>query len=166
MEPKEIIKKLRERLEGLDNPELDNMMDHVKEYLDVGKYLPTTINFERPKTIRQAQKALKRIEKHLDIVVPLHHDAKRVLQIIASVEFQLLGVLVRSNYVSKNASGPIQKNAIAAQLPKLGSVKSRWEALDKICTQAQQRLASARESLKLQAKLDDNLRWAQDRQPS
>lgn len=166
MEIKQLLKKSQEKLDGLDNPELDNMMDQVRGFLDVGKYLPTTINFERPKTIRQAQKALKEIEKHLDVIVPLHHDAKRVLQIIFSVEYQILGVLVRSKDVPKNASGPVQKNVLAAHLPKLGHVKSRWEALDRICTQAQQRLASARESLKLQAKLDDNLRWAQDRQPS
>lgn len=166
MELQELIQKCKDRLTELDDPELDHYMDDIKGYLVVGNLLPPTINFENPKTIRRAQKALTKMERYLDVIVPLHHKAKRVLQIISSVEYQLLGALVRIGTIPKNASGPVQRNILASHLPILGSVKSRWESLDKICTQAQQRIASARESVKLQNKLDDNLRWAQDRQPS
>jgi hypothetical protein len=156
----------RKRAKELDRDDLDELMDEIRGFLNVGQYLPPTINYEKPSTIRKAQLALAKMERHLDVVVPLHHDAKRTLQIIASVEYQLTGALVRANVIPEKASGPVKDHHLAAAVPLLGRVKIRWTSLDKICTQAQQRLASARESIKLQAKLDDNLRWAQDRPPS
>jgi len=98
--------------------------------------------------------------------VSIHHDAKRTLQILASAEQQLAGALVTCGELPKNASGPIQQRCLAAIVPELIRVKTRWQTLDQICTQAQQRLASARDSIKLQSNLDDNLRWAQYRNPS
>ena len=154
-----------DRAKGLDRPDLDSLMDEIRGYLSVGQYLPPTVDYEKPNTIRKAQVALAKMERHLDIIVPLHHDAKRTLQIIASVEYQLTGALIRAGVIPEKASGPVRDHHLSAAVPKLGHVKLRWMALDKICTQAQQRMASARDSIKLQAKLDDNLRWAQERVP-
>jgi len=161
----DIIELVKSRAKGLD-ADLTPLLDEVKKYLTIGKYLPASVNFEEPQTIRQAQKALAVIEARLDRIVSIHHDAKRTLQILASAEHQLTGALVTHGELPKTASGPIQQRCLAAMVPELIRVKTRWQTLDQICTQAQQRLASARDSIKLQSQLDDNLRWAQHRNPS
>ncbi len=165
MELTDIIELANNRAKELD-VDLNPLMDEVRGYLTVGKHLPTSIDFEQPHTIRQAQKALARIEARLDRIVSIHHDAKRTLQILASVEYQLAGALVNHGQLPKNASGPMQQRCLAAGIPKLIHVKTRWQTLEQICAQAQQRLASATTSIKLQSQLDDNLRWAQHRSPS
>lgn len=165
MQLEDIFDQARDRAIKMDNPQLDEWMDEIRGYLDVGKTLGKSINFEKPATIRRAQKALSFMEARLDRVLALHHDAKRVLQILASVEFQLIGAMTRQGVLSNKATGPAQQQAIAAAVPKLLHVKTRWEALDIVCTQAQKRIASAKDSLKLQSNLDDNLRWAQYRDP-
>ena len=160
-----LFRQARDRAEQMDNPELDGWMDEVRGYLDVGKMLGKSVNFEQPNTIRRAQRALSAMEARLDRVVALHHDAKRVLQILASVEFQLIGAMTRQQVIPSKATGPAQQQAIATAVPKLAHVRTRWEALDIVCTQAQRRIASAKESIKMQSSLDDNLRWAQYRDP-
>ncbi len=165
MQLKDLYRQARDRAIEMDTPELDSWMDEVRSSLDVGKTLGKSVNFENPSTIRRAQRALQFMEAKLDRIAALHHDAKRVLQIVVSVEYQLISAMVRSSQLSSKATGPAQQLALAAAVPKLLHVKSRWEALDQVCTQAQKRIASAKESIKLQSSLDDNLRWAQFRQP-
>ena len=165
MQLENLFKIARDRATEMDNPLLDDWMDEVREALDVGKALGKTINFEIPNTIRRAQRALQFMEAKLDRVMALHHDAKRALQIIASAEYQLIGAMTKQKVLSSKATGPAQQLALAAAVPKLLRVKTRWTALDQVCTQAQKRIASAKESIKLQSNLDDNLRWAQFRSP-
>lgn len=165
MKLEDLYKQARDRATEMDNPQLDSWMDEVKASLDVGKTLGKSINFEIPATIRRAQKALQFMEARLDRIMALHHDAKRVLQIVTSAEYQLVSAMVRSGKLSSKATGPAQQLALTAAVPKLMRVKTRWSALDQVCTQAQKRIASAKESIKLQSNLDDNLRWAQFRSP-
>lgn len=161
-----LIKLVRDRASKLDQADLDPLLDEVRGYLSVGELLPTSVNFEQPRTIRQAQKALAVVEARLDRIVSIHHDTKRTLQILAAAEHQLAGALVRQGDLPKNASGPVQQRCLAAGVPALIRAKTRWQTLEQICIQAQQRLASAVSSIKLQSQLDDNLRWAQHRNPS
>ena len=161
----ELIRQISDRALELNNPNFEDWMDEVRGYLSVGSYLGPTINFEKPKSIRHAQKALARMESHLDRILVLQHDAKRVLQIISSVETQLLGKLVRDGALPAKATGPAQQQMLAASVPRLARVKTSWETLEQICLQAQQRIASAKKAMELQARLDDNLRWAQYRNP-
>lgn len=140
-------------------------MNEVRGYLEVGKLLGPTIDFEKPPSIRHAQRALRQMEAYLDRVMVLQHDAKRVLQIIASVETQLLGMMVRQGELPSKTTGPVQQQTLAAAVPVLARVKTDWESLEQTCQQAQRRIASAQSAIKLQSQLDDNLRWAQHRNP-
>jgi hypothetical protein len=160
-----VIRHVRARVKEFLTTDLDGQMDEIRGYLFISDLLPTVVNFEQPKSIRKAQRALATIEARLDRIVSLHHDAKRVLQIISSVEYQTLSTLSRDRVLPEKATGPAQQQKINQLLPKLVTAKVRWQTLDQICTQAQQRLAAAKESIKLQLKLDDNLRWAQERSP-
>ena len=162
----DLFKQSRDRAIEMDNPQLDDWMDEIRGYLDVGKMLGRSIDFEKPATVRRAQRALQHMEARLDRVVALHHDAKRVLQIIVAVEYKLIGAMTRQKMLPKKTTGPAQQQALMTVVPKLITVKTRWETLDQVCTQAQKRIASAKESLKLQSSLDDNLRWAQYRSPA
>ena len=160
-----VIQQVKRKVREFLTVNLDAQMDEVRGYLAISDLLPTVVNFEQPKSIRKAQRALATIEARLDRIVALHHDAKRVLQIIASVEYQTLSTLSRDRIVPEKATGPAQQQKINQLLPKLVTAKVKWQTVDQICTQAQQRLAAAKESVKLQLKLDDNLRWAQERSP-
>jgi hypothetical protein len=165
MELKQLLKQIKARAQELDDPEYGKKLDEVRGYLILSPLLPITINFEEPKTIRKAQRALATIEARLDRIITLHHDAKRVLQIISMVEHQLLSYMARYKILPEKTTGPAQQQKLTEYAPLLVKMRIQWAAVDSICTQAQQRLASAKDSLKLQAKLDDNLRWAQERSP-
>lgn len=160
-----LLDRVDSRAEELDNPNLEDWLDEIRQYLNVGRYLGSSVDFEDPKTIRRAQKALARMEAHLDRVMVLQHDAKRTLQIIAAVESQLLALMVRLDRIPAKATGPAQQRHLAAESPLLARVKTKWETLEQTAQQAQRRIASARDSIKLQSQLDDNLRWAQHRNP-
>jgi hypothetical protein len=161
----ELLIVIKARANDLRDPDHDAKLDEIRQYLTVGDLLPTTIDFNKPKSIRQAQRAVSTIEARLDRIVTLHHDAKRVLQVVAAVEHHLLSFMSRSGDLPDKATGPAQQQKLNQYAPTLVKVRIQWTTLDILCTQAQQRLASARDSLKLQAKLDDNLRWAQERAP-
>ena len=161
----DIIQQVRQRVQEFLTTDLNAQMDEVRGYLAISDLLPTVVNFEKPKTIRQAQRALATIEARLDRIVAIHHDAKRVLQIISSIEYQALSFLSRVGALAEKSTGPAQQQKLNQLVPKLITARTRWQTVDQICTQAQQRLGAAKESVKLQLKLDDNLRWAQERSP-
>lgn len=162
---KQLCDQVKQRAQDLQNPNLESWLDEVRGYLDVGQSLGRSINFEKPNTIRRAQKALALMEARLDRIMVLQHDAKRVLQIIASVEYQLVGAFVRAKKLSEKTTGPAQLRVLTAAVPQLLHVKISWETLEYVCAQAQKRIASAKDAIKLQSQLDDNLRWAQFRNP-
>jgi len=161
----DIIRQVRQRAQEFLTTDLNAQKDEVRGYLAISDLLPTVVNFEKPKSIRQAQRALATIEARLDRIVAIHHDAKRVLQIISSIEYQTLSFLSRAKVLAEKSTGPAQQPTLNQLVPKLITARVRWQTVDQICTQAQQRLAAAKESVKLQLKLDDNLRWAQERSP-
>jgi len=165
MDLDQLLDKVKDKARQMNEPRLDQLAAEVKGYLDVGKLMSRTVDFEKPATVRKTQQALAEMEARLDRVVAIHHDAKRSLQIISSVEYQLIGALTRAGSLSAKATGPAQQQALMTAAPLLIKVKTRWESLDIVCTMAQKRIASARESIKLQSSLDDNLRWAQFRSP-
>lgn len=165
MSIEEIFDAARKRAKELQEPNLDKWMDEVRGYLRIGRHLGKTVNQEEPDTVRAAQRALQIMEARLDRILALHHDAKRVLQIIAAVEYQLVGIMTRHEMLPAKATGPAQHQALCTAVPILMKVKTEWETLEQICIMAQKRISSAQNSLKLQCSLDDNLRWAQFRQP-
>ena len=162
---KEFIQAINQRARDLLDRDLEALMDEIRRYLEVGSLLPSVVSFESSKTVRKAQKALSIMGARLDRIVAIHHDAKRVLQIISMIEHQLIGYLTKHSILPIKSTGPQQNQTMFRLCPVLFRAKDQWSAVDSICTQAQQRLSSARESIKLQVKLDDNLRWAQERSP-
>jgi hypothetical protein len=162
---KELIQQVRAQLKKFDSEDIDPLANEIATYLNVGSLLPSIINWKKETSIRKAQKALSKMEGRLDRIVKIHHDAKRVLQSIAAVEYQLLGALVRAKKLDKKSSGPAQQLVLASVIPILGKTRAKWLMLDIVCTQAQQRIASAKDSIRQQWRLDDNLRWAQERSP-
>lgn len=162
---RQLIQQVRSRVKEFLATDLNAQMNEVRGYLLVSELLPTVVDFEKPQSIRKAQRALATIEARLDRIIAIHHDAKRVIQIIVAVEYQVLSTFSRDRLIAEKATGPAQQQKLNQMVPKLVTAKVRWQTVDQICTQAQQRLAAAKESIKLQLKLDDNLRWAQERSP-
>lgn len=164
-EYRNLLQAAKQRALKMDSPHIAKWQSEIRTYLQLGDQVPRTIDFEVPRTIRQAQEVLQLAEARLDRVIALHHDAKRALQIIASVETQLVGVFTQHGDLPRPSTAPAQQQLLAACIPELLRVRAKWQGLEAACAQAQRRLGSIRETIKLQAKLDDNLRWAQERSP-
>jgi hypothetical protein len=123
------------------------LLNELKGYLAVGP-IPV-IDWNDQDTIRRGQEILAEMEAKLDRVMAIHHDAKRILQRISSVITTVKAELVNTQVLTA----------------KMYELLRRWELVAELCHDAQKRLDTAKDTIKLMAKLDDNLRWASNRNP-
>lgn len=149
-----------------DIPDLGKLVSELRGYLAIGDSLPSVLTHEDRDSVRLAQEALALSEGRLDRVLAIQFNVKLTLQVLEYVETRVLGALVRSGDLPQKSSGPTERRVLASYLPKLTQVRGKLELLAELCTDTQKRLGSIRKTLDLMSRLDDNLRWAQHRQPS
>jgi exonuclease VII small subunit len=139
------------------------LLNELKGYLAVGP-IPV-IDWNDQDTIRRGQEILAEMEAKLDRVMAIHHDAKRILQRISSVITTVKAELVNTQVLTAKMSGPQTVTVLETQVPEIYELLRRWELVAELCHDAQKRLDTAKDTIKLMAKLDDNLRWASNRNP-
>jgi len=163
---KVLLQTIAEGLARYEDAKLVGLLaDEVKTYLNVGALVPSIISWKKPPTVRKAQKAYSTMEAHLDRIMTIQHDAKVALQLVSALEYRLIGYLTAIGDLASGSTKPKQQQVLMSAAPDLVNVKTMWAGLDDLCTQARQRISSAQDSMKQMNKLDDNLRWATERNP-
>lgn len=150
----------------IDHPKLQvssALLNEIKGYLSVGP-IPV-IDWNDQETIRRGQEILAEMEAKLDRVMAIHHDAKRILQRITAVITTVKAELVNTQVLTVKMTGPQTTTIMETQVPEVYALLRKWELVAELCQDAQKRLDTAKDTLKLMSRLDDNLRWAATRNP-
>jgi len=137
------------------------LLNEIKSYLEVGPV--PTIDWNDPESIRASQACLVSMEARLDRTMSIHHDAKRILQrlnqIVAAVRLEAMA----SGQINTKMSGPQVERELEAKVPAVFVTLRRWDLVAELCQDVQKRLETAKDTIKLMSRLDDNLRWAASR---
>ena len=134
------------------------LLEEIKAYLEVG-VIPV-LDWNEPDSIRSCQGILATMESRLDRIISINHDAKRILQRLSQVVSATKIDLMVSGAITAKMSGPQVDRELESRLPSLYVILRRWELVTELCQDAQKRLATAKDTIQLMSKLDDNLRWA------
>jgi exonuclease VII small subunit len=137
------------------------LLEEIKSYLEVG-VIPV-LDWNAPESIRSCQSILATMEARLDRIVSINHDAKRILQRLNQAVSATKMDLMISGDVTSKMSGPQVDRELESRLPSLYTILRRWELVTELCQDAQKRLATAKDTIQLMSRLDDNLRWAASR---
>lgn len=140
------------------------VIPELRDYIAVSGLLPESVQATAKSTLR-AQKAFLALEERLDRVVAIHFDTRYVLQRFESAETVVVRYLEQSGILKDRASNHEVDRKLRALAPEFYAVKSRWTLVAQLCQDLQRRLDLARDTVKMMAKLDDNVRWAQHRSP-
>jgi len=149
-----------------DAPSIPTKIKELHRYLAVGSDLPNVLTHDDPQSVQAAQRVLQRCEAYLDRVLAIQFEARTVLQAMENVATVVIRELVRHDLLSEKASGPVEQRTLVMHVPTFCQIRRKWELLESLCGDVQKRLGGIRKTVDLMQRLDDNLRWAQYRQPS
>jgi hypothetical protein len=139
------------------------LLDEIKGYIAVGPV--PVIDWNDQASIRRGQEILAEMEAKLDRVVAIHHDTKRLLQRLSAVIVQVKAELLASGTLQVKMTAPQMTSVLETQIPGIYVLLRRWELVAELCSDAQKRHDTAKDTIKLMSRLDDNLRWASVRNP-
>lgn len=132
----------------------------LESYLAVKALLPEMLTAEDRESVQKAQRALYELQGKLDRVAVIHLGARRIIRALGRLEVMSKSALADSGHITEKTSKPSADQLIALVLPELVSYQVDWAALLKMCDDVIDHLSNAKDVLKLQMKMDENLHWA------
>lgn len=138
-------------------------IEELKGYLDTAKYIPKIVDADKIKSVRKAQYALQRIQATLDRVITIHFDVRYRIELLNRTEIAAKAALIRLGAIPEKSSGPAQQLVLTGVIPELMDFQYSWDDFEKLCGMVHKNLSDAKETLKLQIKLEDIIRWGAQR---
>lgn len=153
-----IIKQLKENEDQVTVP--IETLEELASYISTAEYIPKIVDVERIKSVRQAQSALQKLQANLDRVVAIHFQVRDRIGLCIRMETRAKAALIQSGIIPDKASGVAQQLILTAVLPELVERHQSWLEAEKRCSLVQKNITEAKDVIKVQTKLDDNVRWA------
>ena len=132
----------------------------MSSYLAVQNLLPQMLSAKDQATVRKAQNALYELQGKMDRVMAIQLGARKLQRALGRLEILAKGALATAGYITEKTSKPSADQLIALAIPELAVYQNNWAHLIKVCQDVIDHLASAKDVLKLQMKMDENLHWA------
>lgn len=154
-----VIAEMQKKTRILDG-DLD-LLSELRTYTSVKPLLPTIIDADAVETVRTAQRALNEIQGRFDRVATIFLDARRVSRTLSRLDILVRKELSKAGMISEKTSKPSAELLVSLVVPELAICQKKWAILEKSCDGVQRHLSDAKQTLQMQIKLDENLRWAQ-----
>jgi len=139
------------------------LKSELQGYLRTAKIIPAEISTSNADTVKATQRALWTIQGWLDRVVAIHMDVRRVLRVLGKIEILVKRELAKVGLITQKTSKPSADQLISLVIPELRVHQNNWIYVKKMCTDVQDHLSGAKNTVQLQIKLDENLNWIQRR---
>ena len=139
------------------------MLKEIRGYLSTGPLIPPSLSSDDDRSVRKAQSSLQVLQSRLDRIIVFHFAVRNRLELLMQLEIRAKHVLLGCGAMTKAASKPAVTLALIRVMPELIEARERWSEMEKMLAMAQRHMEGAKDVIKTQMKLDDNVRWAQYR---
>lgn len=138
-----------------------SVVQELERYCSTKQLIPEILSADRADTVEKAQQGLQELQARLDRVASIHLGVRKMQRALQKLETMARHDLAVHNHITPKTSKPSADQLVSLALPELQNHQDAWETFSKICRDVQEHLGSAKEVIRIQMKLDENLHWAQ-----
>jgi hypothetical protein len=138
-----------------------SVVGELELYCVTKTLIPEILSADRADTVEKAQQGLQELQARLDRVAAIHLTVRKIQRALQKLETMARHDLALNGHITPKTSKPSADQLLALVLPELQVHQDAWETFSKICRDVQDHLGSAKEVIRIQMKLDENLHWAQ-----
>lgn len=156
---KAVLEELKKQASVL---QVDKMVvQELERYCSTKALIPEILSADDPDTVARAQRGLQELQARLDRVVAVHLGVRKIQRALQKLETMARHDLARHSFITPKTSKPSADQLVSLSLPELQNHQDAWDTFSKICRDVQDHLGNAKEVIRIQMKLDENLHWAQ-----
>lgn len=138
----------------------EELVTEIRTYFMVAKNIPRTITASNSQSVEAAQEGIYMIQAHLDRVIEIQMSASKIVRALGKLEIMTRCDLARAGAITNKTSGSASKHTISLILPELAVYQQNWLMFEKQCQQLMQHLGDAKDTVRMQIKLDENANWS------
>jgi hypothetical protein len=136
------------------------LVSEIRSYFDVAKNIPKVISTGDARSVAGAQGGIHLIQARLDRVIEIQMSAGKVVRALGKLEVLARCDLARAGVINHKTSGAAAKQTLSLVLPELTIHQQNWLSFDRQCQQLMQHLGDAKDTIRMQIKLDENTNWS------
>ena len=138
-----------------------SVVNELKQYCATKSLIPAILSADNRETVESAQQGLQELQARLDRVAAVHLEVRKIQRALQRLETMARHDLAVHLFITTKTSKPSADQLVALVLPELQIHQDAWETFSRICRDVQDHLGSAKDVIRIQMKLDENLHWAQ-----
>jgi hypothetical protein len=138
-----------------------SVLQELERYCATKQVIPEILSADRAETVEKAQQGLQELQARLDRVAAIHLGVRKLQRALQKLETMARHELAVQGHLTPKTSKPSADQLVALALPELQNHQDAWETFSKICRDVQEHVGSAKDVIRIQMKLDENLHWAQ-----
>ena len=131
----------------------------LRLYIDTKQLIPKRIEVADRGSVDQAQDALSQLQGRVDRVLAIQSTIFMVKQALGKLEILIVKDLAEAGLVNGKSSGAATKLMVGIVLPELAVIQQKWAVFEKFCISVQNHLGDAKDTIRMQIKLDENANW-------
>lgn len=135
------------------------LIGEVRSYMDTSSLVPSVIEVSDRGSVLRAQESLKNLQARVDRMMEIQLSVLKVVRALGKLEILARGELGRVGLVNGRTSGNGMKQLITMVLPELGIAQNNWESFERLCGKVLNHLGDAKDTIRLQMKLDEVSNW-------
>jgi hypothetical protein len=136
------------------------LVGELRSYLRVAEKLPKRVTLGDAASVSRAQEALHLLQARVDRVLEIQTSSLKLTRSLGRLEILAKQDLARLGVFNPKTTGTAVKQVLEMVLPELVIAQQRWVGLDRLCHQVLQHLGDAKDTVRLQIKLDENANWS------
>jgi hypothetical protein len=137
-----------------------DLVDEITSYFAIARNIPKTVRAMDAQSVAGAQEGIHMLQARLDRVIEIQMSVGKVVRALGKLEVLARCDLARAGVVTHKTSGTAAKQTISLVLPELTIYQQSWASFDKQCQQLMQHLGDAKDTIRMQTKLDENANWS------
>jgi hypothetical protein len=138
-----------------------SVVNELERYCSTKALIPEILSADNRETVDKAQQGLQELQARLDRVAAVHLGVRKIQRALQKLETMARHEMAVHGYITTKTSKPSADQLLALVLPELQTHQDAWETFSRICRDVQDHIGSAKEVIRIQMKLDENLHWAQ-----
>ncbi len=159
---REQLKAILQELGGnsADKVEINPLLaGELRSFIDTKTLIPTRIEVADRRSVNQAQEALAELQGRVDRVLAIQSTVFKVKQALGKLEILVVKDLAEAGVITGKSTGAATKLMLGIVMPELAVIQQKWVVFEKFCLSVQNHLGDAKDTIRMQIKLDENANW-------
>jgi len=135
------------------------VMAELTVYMRTADLIPKRIDVADRRSVDQVQEALQQLQSRVDRVIAVQASIFKINRALGKLDILVIQDLAEAGEINGKTSGTATRQILGIVIPELAIHQHKWKAFERFCLAVQNHLGDAKDTLRMQIKLDETANW-------